>query len=386
MNFDYTIRILDPFGGWGVHSSFYKIQNNINIKNSHLEGNLDTGLCNRLFHWEVFYDILDNANQFSSTLAVQSCIWPELHLIHLPETVVVSYNMHNSNWYNHFNHDNMYFKTVFDVKNDTISSAKKLTHDEIKSMYKDNNFKLFKSHNHWYTDYGYFPLNRIYEGINKSDNFNKLHNRPINKIKILDDKIDRKIKLESALKIGIHIRRGNGVMVTEDDIKTFPLEIQDEYREYITNHTKTLAGYEFNRDSMYFDFIDSILEVNPNQKFYISHDLPDKFMNHYYERYGNIISTKKDNREYYLNYYSSKLKNLNNLISYANIIDNVVDLFSLSNCGYLVKSNTSSWSEFAEIYKQKKSNSIRTISKKLKDDKDNFIQQVLEFRKTIKII
>jgi hypothetical protein len=35
---------------------------------------------------------------------------------------------------------------------------------------------------------------------------------------------------------------------------------------------------------------------------------------------------------------------------YGNIAENIVDLFSLSFCKFLVKSNKSTWSDFAQLY------------------------------------
>ena len=383
MNYDKTLRILDPFNGWGDHSDFFKLQNGIDMKNKFSIGSDDTGLCNRLFHWEVFYDLYINSKEYNLNLAVQDHIWPELELLHLPNTAKVSYKMHNSDWYGHIRHADMYFKTIFDVETNSVRLAKKMTQDRIISMYRHQNFDFIKT-DHWYSDYGYITLEKIYQSIGQ-DGFDKtLHNRPLSQIRILDEKINSKIKLASCTKIGIHIRRGNGVNITEDDIKTLPLEMQDDYRKYKEDtFTMVDEAYGFKPDSLYFNFIDSILEINPQQEFYISHDLPDRFLNHYYERYGNLISTKKDDRDYYINYYSSKLKNLNNLISYANVVDNIVDLFSLANCGYLVKSNVSSWSGFAEIYKKKQSDDIITITEKLENNKKDFVSEVLSFKENI---
>jgi hypothetical protein len=39
------------------------------------------------------------------------------------------------------------------------------------------------------------------------------------------------------------------------------------------------------------------------------------------------------------------------LKTYGNVVENIVDLFSLSYCSFLIKSNKSTWSEFAEDYR-----------------------------------
>ena len=39
--------------------------------------------------------------------------------------------------------------------------------------------------------------------------------------------------------------------------------------------------------------------------------------------------------------------------AFGNIVENLVDLFSLSFCDFLIKSPPSTWSEFAELYQPK---------------------------------
>lgn len=375
MNYKKTIRILDPFGGWGCHPDYY----NNSLDMSTTKG--DTGLCNRLFHWELFYDLYEKSNDDDVHLAVQSWIWPEAPILDLPNTVFVDYKIHSSDWYSHGKHGDMYFKTIFDEETDTVDFAKKLTYDKIMDMYKSNIFD-YNSINHWYTDKGYVTLQKLYFDLYDIDDVhNTLVDRPLSKLTFRDKKIHRKIEKDSVQKIGIHLRRGNGVFIMEDDIKSMPLELQDEYRKYIKDFISVKNSiYPFQKDSIYFRFIDSILEKRPNQKFYISHDLPDRFIDHYYERYGNLITSKKETRSYYINYFSKTIKNLNHLVSYANIVDNLVDLFSLANCEYLVTSPGSTWSEFAKIYTNKKSIHAYEIDDKLNQNKDEFLEDVLSFR------
>lgn len=380
MNYDKTIRILDPFNGWGNHTEFYKLKNRtvspleINI------GNDDTGLCNRLFHWEVFYDLYQNCGDINVNLAVQEWIWPELDLLYLPNTLSVAYSNIGTDWYSNVPHADLYFKSIFDEATETVHLSEKMTYDKILSMYKTNNFD-FNKINHWFTDEGYITLEKIYESLGEPDLEKKRGNRPISQISILDKYIEERIRGNCNDRIGIHIRRGNGVVITDDDIKTLPPDIQSKYKDRVdSKFTIVCDAYTFTDDSIYFELIDSILEKNPNQKFYISHDLPNEYFNHYYKRYGHeIINTKLDDALYFNDYYNNKLKHAGMLVSYSNAIDNIVDLFSLVNCKSLIKSTSSSWSEFAHYHTPKPAYRIADIKNRMIADKDKLIDEILSF-------
>jgi GTP-sensing pleiotropic transcriptional regulator CodY len=82
-----------------------------------------------------------------------------------------------------------------------------------------------------------------------------------------------------------------------------------------------------------------------------------------------LIITKKDYREDYTKIFKKDVENLNHLIKYANIVDNVTDLLSLSLCKFLVEAPLSSWSSFAKVYGNKESIKSNLLLKKLKDKK-----------------
>lgn len=379
MNYDKTIRILDPFNGWGNHTEFYKLKNRKLGPHEISMGNDDTGLCNRFFHWEVFYDLYQNASDIDVNLAVQEWIWPELDLLYLPNTLAVGYTNIGTDWYAEVVHADLYFKSIFDKEEKTIRLSEKLTHDRIISMYKNHNFDFNKT-NHWFTDEGYITLETIYETIGDPDVEKTMHNRPISQISILDKYVEERIRNNCHGRIGIHIRRGNGVVITDDDIKTLPSDIQSKYKNRVESvFTMQCDAYSFTPDSIYFELIDSILEKNPKQKFYISHDLPDEYIKQYYHRYGHeTINTKSDDGWYFNDYYHDKLKNADMLVTYANAIDNVVDLFSLINCKSLIKAK-SSWSDFAHYHTPKPAFLIHEIKDRLLNDKENLIDEILSF-------
>ena len=50
--------------------------------------------------------------------------------------------------------------------------------------------------------------------------------------------------------------------------------------------------YGFIQDKYYFNIMDEILKVNPNQKFFISHDLNYELISYYKDRYGEKVMFK----------------------------------------------------------------------------------------------
>ena len=59
-----TLRWYEPFGGWGK----------LNVNHDHFTVNLansDTGLCNRLLHWEQAY-LINKNNDYKYKIFVQS--------------------------------------------------------------------------------------------------------------------------------------------------------------------------------------------------------------------------------------------------------------------------------------------------------------------------
>ena len=43
----------------------------------------DTGLCNRLMHWEIAYGI-NKVNNFKFNILVEQAFWPELQYLNIP--------------------------------------------------------------------------------------------------------------------------------------------------------------------------------------------------------------------------------------------------------------------------------------------------------------
>jgi hypothetical protein len=319
-----TLRWVEPFGGWDKNTE-------------------DTGLCNRIFHWEVAYEINKN-NNFDYHIILEEKYWPEFKLIDLPKTKFFT-NIEGDS----YDVEKLKFIAVYDTVNQQISTAKPISYGMIRKMFEYDNCKL-QNEGHYYSDFGYRDLKNLYpiETVNMID-------RPFKEIKLRYKSVEEKIKYEVKDAVGIHIRRGNGIPFSEDDLNSLPEEIRGNF-ELIKRipRYQTDEIYSFHQDELYFNIIDNILRLNPNQKFYISSDLPDEIMSYFYEKYGDNLLNKQNILDMVYDYIiTSGIKKSE--MEYGNVVSNLVDLFSLSFCKFLIKVPISTWSFFAENYTKKES-------------------------------
>lgn len=353
MEYDFTLRWLDPFGSWGDHNEPY-------FHGQYMQSGMrmDTGLCNRLFHWEIGYELLKLSKQDNIQILVQKKIWPELELLELPSTTGISLTDSYAEFQSKFEYDTLYMKSIFDLTNKDVYLAKPITETKLMSILKNKNFSM-KSGRHWYCDFGYHSLSSIYNKMNQTlADTNVTFDigfRPINKIRLKHTYIQEIISQKFPKFVGIHIRRGNGVLIHDDEIDVEEnWEIKDEFKKWRKENVKDLDNlYRFYPDESYYKIIDAILKINPKQEFYISHDMPDVFLQPFYDRYGKKIHSKIESRHFYQNFYTNAGLNVSFLKNYANAIDNVTDLFSLSYCGFIIGYPSSSWTQFATSYKMR---------------------------------
>jgi hypothetical protein len=317
-----TLRWVEPFGGW--------------VKTTE-----DTGLCNRIFHWEVAHEINKN-NNFDYHIILEEKYWPEYKLIELPKTKFFT-NIEGDP----YDLEKLKFIAVYDTVNNEIDMAEPLSYDKIAKMFGEDSCKL-ETGGHYYSNFGYKELSDLYpkETVAMMD-------RPLKEIKLRYKSVEESIKYQVKDAVGIHIRRGNGIPYDEDDLNSIPEEVRDRYKlvkrvtRYQSDHF-----YSFHRDELYFNIMDNILELNPNQKFYISSDLPNEIMEYFYERYRNNLIDKNSILNIVYDYViTAGLKKSE--LEYGNVVENLVDLFSLSFCKFLIKVPTSTWSTFAENYVKK---------------------------------
>lgn len=267
----------------------------------------DTGFCNRIFYWEGL-QLLNKVNNYSHKILVDKKYWPELiELIELPNTEITDFKPDYS---------------FTPITNKLLSNIKL------------NNFKI--ENKNYYSNFDYQSLSEFDSILDK--------NRPIVNIKLQDKFLESAIKDFCKDKIGLHMRRGRGIIYGQMELESLPDHIRTPYikfREKEGIDTPKYYIYEFVTDSTYFNIIDKILELNKNQKFYISHDVPDEFIQYYEEKYVDKIYTKT----YFYNHIKNKFKNTD-----INHVKNVIDLFALSNTKMILKHPLSTWSEFGQYH------------------------------------
>lgn len=285
----------------------------------------DTGLCNRLLHWEIAQEI-NKHNNYEYTILLGQSRWPELdELIELPNTKV-SPELETET-------DRVKLKRLID--NATPIGKGKLN-ELLKSNWKLEGYSFYSS-------FGHNTLQDLYDTKHKEFNSSE---RPISTITLKDKNLEDKIKSLTKGLVGIHIRRGRGIKYNQDNIETLPKEIREDYinfRKLEGEETRNFYIYDFVSDEVYFDIIDKFLKRNPTQKFYISHDMPDNLFTYFKEKYQGIVYTK----EYFYGLIENKFK------TPIQHVKNVIDLFALSNTDIVLKHNISTWSTFAHKYKEK---------------------------------
>lgn len=312
---DKTLRWCDPYrsqGGWAGQ-------------------NYDTSLCNRILHWELAY-LISKAKEYSHTIILEEMYWPEYKLLDMPNTKTI------------LSKRDIYGEYTFSNRATPISEL------EIHRIFRENDFVL-DNRDHLYSDFGWTILRHIQ--VNKGI---EIIPRPLTKIKLLHKPIEDLIRRALQGVVGIHIRRNNGVYKSQEDKKSLPKEIRSKFPMTIQNKNSIYymesSDYTFHRDNLYFTILDEILELNPNQKFYLSCDLPHQLISYYYDRYGNSMIDKNYLVNQAYEFILTLGYNKKDFIS-GNVIENIVDLFSLSFCDFLIKSPLSTWSEFAELYQLK---------------------------------
>lgn len=293
----------------------------------------DTGLCNRIFHWEIANHINSKFHNNEFTISVEESQWPELEeLITLPNTSVISKE-----------DEIKYFNNLSDIP---ITNWKTLGDIFTKKSKLDSTKNYISKYP--YTDLGCFYAKDFYGHSEHNEETMFLENRPLSSVKLKNESNQKIVEKITSDLVGVHIRRSRGVKIPKE------LYEKDEYSEYI-NFRKEQGAIEhsifkYHSDEEYFKLFDSILELNPNQKFYLSYDVPKKYMKNILDKYKNVLITKDDLKK------ELDLTNIKN--SKEMHLNNVVDLFGLSNTKFLIAYPVSTWSVFAYEYKNKKRNFI----------------------------
>jgi hypothetical protein len=209
----------------------------------------DTGLCNRLFIWEVC-ELINKNNDYHFELIVQDIYWPEKEFIDIPNLTFMETNLLN-----------------FFPENNT--SHKIINKSVLKKMIVLNNYKLPKNH-HYQTSFGFNYIWDIYK------NSFELLDRPLKNIHLKNKNVEKVISKKMRNVVGFHIRWGYGVQKTDTQLK-YIKEKSSDIPEIEKNSDNKL--YEFIDEKKYINLIKKILHYRPNQIFYLSSDVGKESIN-----------------------------------------------------------------------------------------------------------
>lgn len=290
----------------------------------------DTSLGNRLHCWAQAYFISKRTN-FEYKILVQKEFWPELIYLNLPHTYVKDKD-----------------KFVYDEKSDTL--AETITEDHLDKIILENDLSILKTQNHWCISEWYI-LNETYKG---RDVVKLLEEDPFTKINFKQKEINQFFKDKFSNFVGIHIRRNAAIYFKPGDMETLPKHIQELYikevipatKYYTKDYSNQIYRHPFIRDTQYHAIIDKILEIKPNQIFYLSADLPLKYFDYYKEKYFKHIHDRDDYiselieilKKYYPPEVIEKTKY---------IVSDLLDIFALSQTKLIIQSYASSWGRSA---------------------------------------
>ena len=258
----------------------------------------DTGLNDRIWHWELAHEI-NRCNDFKFIILVENKWWPELNYISLPYTQGVD----------EFGEDFKKDCNFFDTN----------------ELSKD--FKLDINKN-WYPTCGH-GFTRCFQ-----DEYEET--RPLQLIDIKNKHLKDTIKNMVKKTVGVHIRRGRGIDSPENI-----------FREKHSDHRYFHVDNEY-----YLDIMNQIKEIKFKQKFYLSSDFSfseqRKNLEVFYENfniidYDNILE-KLDDVDMSDKYFDKVL--------HKRCLINIVDLFSLSYCSFIIMYYHSQFSSFAKNYRR----------------------------------
>ena len=183
-----TLRWCEPHNGWGDHHN-YRFAPDIRKLNN------DSGFCNRLLHWELGYIVNKKlGNDYKILLQYQH--WPELDLLDMPNTFADYPGVSERNdLYWNFDYEKLRFKTVFDVRNQSVKLADAITKELAEEIFTENDFNELKNSNHWFADFGFKTMSMFDTSWYKSE-------RPISTIRLKHKKLEDILK---SFLVGIYL-------------------------------------------------------------------------------------------------------------------------------------------------------------------------------------
>ena len=287
----------------------------------------DTGFGNRLMSYSIACVLRNKINK-SAKIGIFKREFPEVEFLNIPHTVQLD--------------ENEYPIKLLECERITNSGANQM----MKGTYNFNN-EVYE------TDYTFDAINDIMRAGNHIGSI-------IRSISLKNNDLLNNIKAFSKDLIGIHIRRGRGVFVTKEDLKSIP----SRYREYYPNNLyfdangKNVWGnpvYRFVRDEEVFKLIDTLPS---DKKYFVSSDIDEKAMECFKTRYKGRVLTRS-------NFMSKNKELLSSLNFFKPIINttstgyNLLDFYLLAYTKLIYQGCISTWSGCAAYVNSTKLHMIK---------------------------
>ena len=214
--------------------------------------NKDSGWGNRLICWEAAH-IINKALGGDYIIKVLPAEYPEILAVNFP----------NTEYYT----PNEWSKDLVPIENSTVLSW--IEKDEI-TLSNDVSYV---------TNFD-FSFSGEITGAFFNFKFDL-----VRKLRFKDEALGKRLRLYFKDRIGIHIRRGRGVHMTNDD----KLSIPKPYMRYYKVCTKCDKNYPFIRDEIYFNIIEDYIKKDKDAKFFIVIDINEKALIYYKEKFGILF-------------------------------------------------------------------------------------------------
>lgn len=297
------IRVVEPWGGG--HTPW------------------DTGLGNRLLHWDVLYHV-NRQNDYKFFLEVEERYWRELEFIDLPGVRPFRLNAGLDEEI-----QKLVSKFDFDLSSQTIIRNAVLDDSLLEEFLNDKNHKL--PNQNYYTSFDWKHIATIYDRNEPSG---------LSRITIKNKDLFNVIRKMGSYCVGIHLRRGAGVYKSPKDLLELPRSVQNNPKLQ-TLHQTTI--YKYWKNNVYERLIKEMLQINPTQKFFISCDLQMGEYEFLKQTFGNTVYTREDViKELPASIIEGiDFENPKDVRKIA--IESVIDMMTLSYCDFIVGAPHSSW-------------------------------------------
>lgn len=300
------IRVVEPWGGG--HTPW------------------DTGLGNRLLHFEIVYQLY-KANNFEFFLELEEKYWQELNYIDLPGYRTFRVKSGDADI------QKFVSKFDFDMESGKIEPLKPLGNEAMEEFLDKGTHEL--KYPRYYTNFDWKYVSQYHQKHKGISQYTGL-----SKITVKEKTLYNLIRTMGSYCVGVHLRRGAGVFKSPKDMLELPNSVRANPNLHAIHKTTI---YKYWKNNVYEKLIAEMLQLNPNQKIYVSCDLQIGEYEFLKDKFGDNIRFRKDIIDALPPSFTSEI-NFNNVFDRKKIaLESVIDMMVLSYCEFLIGATHSSW-------------------------------------------